>query len=159
EREPRLQFTLDGQVAAIDDYLEVRPAAEARVRALVEAGRLHIGPFYTQPDSLLTDGEALLRNLVMGMRRAQALGGVMPVGYLVDPLGRGAQLPQLFRAVGIDAAVLWRGVGPERPPHAFRWSAPDGSQVTAVWLQDGYATGRLLPSEPEGFADAVERSL
>jgi alpha-mannosidase len=159
ERDPSMHFTLDGHVALVDDYLELRPLAEPRLRALVAAGRLHIGPFYTQADSLLTDGEALLRNLIWGVRRADELGGHLPVGYMADQFGHAAQLPQLFRQLGIGAAVLWRGVGPERPPHAFRWMSPDGSAVTAVWLQEGYATGRLLPSDPAGFADAVERAL
>ena len=76
-----------------------------------------------------------------------------------DQFGHAAQLPQIFRSFGIDGAVLWRGVGPERPPHAFRWIGPDGSEVTALWLQDGYGSGRRLPSDPQGFADAVERTL
>jgi hypothetical protein len=159
ERDSGMHFTLDGHVALVDDYLELRPLAEPRLRALVAAGRLHIGPWYTQADSLLTDGEALLRNLIWGVRRADELGGHMPVGYMADQFGHAAQLPQLFRQLGIGAAVLWRGVGPERPPHTFRWLAPDGSAVTAVWLQEGYATGRLLPSDPSGFSDAVERAL
>lgn len=159
ERDPRLTFTLDGQVALVDDYLELRPMAEPRIRALVEAGRLHVGPWYTQADTLLADDEAVLRNLVFGLRRAEVLGGAMRVGYMPDQFGHAAQLPQLFRLLGIDGAVLWRGVGPERPPHAFRWVGPDGSEVTALWLQDGYGSGRRLPSDPQGFADAVERSL
>jgi alpha-mannosidase len=159
EREPQLHFTLDGHVALVDDYLELRPGAEPRLRALVQAGRLHVGPWYTQADSLLTDGEALLRNLTWGVQRADELGGHMPVGYMADQFGHAAQLPQLFRQLGIEAAVLWRGVGPDRPPHAFKWVGPDGSAVTAVWLQDGYGTGRLLPSDPAGFASAVERAL
>src|SRR6516165_7678067 len=76
-----------------------------------------------------------------------------------DHFGFAAQLPQLFRLFGIDGAVLWRGVGPDRPPHAFRWVSPDGSDVVALWLQDGYGSGRRLPSDPQGFADAVERTL
>jgi len=36
-------FWLDGQTAAVDDYLAVRPEAEGRVRAAVAAGRLGIG--------------------------------------------------------------------------------------------------------------------
>jgi 2-O-(6-phospho-alpha-D-mannosyl)-D-glycerate hydrolase len=159
ERDPAMHFTLDGHVALVDDYLELRPLAEPRLRALVAAGRLHIGPWYTQADSLLTDGEALVRNLAWGIRRADELGGHMPVGYMADQFGHAAQLPQLFRQLGIAAAVLWRGVGPERPPHAFKWLGPDGSDVTAVWLHEGYATGRLLPSDPAGFSDAVERAL
>jgi 2-O-(6-phospho-alpha-D-mannosyl)-D-glycerate hydrolase len=159
ERDRRLSFTLDGQVSLVDDYLELRPTAEPRIRTLVEAGRLHVGPWYTQADTLLADGEALVRNLAFGLRRAELLGGAMRVGYMPDQFGHAAQLPQIFRSLGIDSAVLWRGVGPDRPPHAFRWVGPDGSEVTALWLQDGYGSGRRLPSDPQGFADAVERTL
>jgi len=159
ERDERLSFTLDGQVSLVDDYLELRPTAEPRIRALVEAGRLHVGPWYTQADTILSDGEALIRNLEFGLRRAELLGGAMRVGYMPDQFGHAAQLPQIFKSFGIDSAVLWRGVGPERPPHAFRWIGPDGSEVTALWLQDGYGSGRRLPSDPQGFADAVERTL
>jgi len=159
ERDPRLSFTLDGHVAMVDDYLELRPANEPRIRALVQAGRLHVGPWYTQADTLLADGESLIRNLALGIHRAELLGGAMRLGYMPDQFGHAAQLPQLLRQFGIDGAVLWRGVGPDRPPHAFRWVGPDGSAVTALWLQDGYGSGRRLPSEPEGFADAIDRTL
>ena len=57
ERDIRLSFTLDGHVALVDDYLELRPEAEPRIRALVRAGRLHIGPWYTQADTLLVSRE------------------------------------------------------------------------------------------------------
>ncbi|HZS36059.1 MAG TPA: glycoside hydrolase family 38 C-terminal domain-containing protein [Polyangia bacterium] len=159
ERDSRLTFTLDGHVALVDDYLEMRPQAEPRIRALNAAGRLHIGPWYTQADTLLVDGESLIRNLAFGIRRAEELGGAMRLGYMADQFGHAAQLPQLLRSFGIEGAVMWRGIGPERPPHAFRWLGPDGSAVTALWLQDGYATGRRLPSDPQGFAQAVERTL
>src|SRR5207244_6334982 len=39
------RFLLDGQTAVIDDYVEVRPEAEPRLRALVAAGRLQVGPW------------------------------------------------------------------------------------------------------------------
>lgn len=159
EKDPRLTFTLDGQVAMVEDYLELRPTMEPRIRSLVTAGRLHIGPWFTQADTLMVPGEALLRNLAYGIRRADALGGSMKLGYMPDQFGHAAQMPQLLRLFGITSAVLWRGIGPQRPPHAFRWIAPDGSEVTAIWLQEGYATGRHYPSDPAAFAVAVERSL
>lgn len=159
EHDRRLSFTLDGQTMLVDDYLELRPQAEPRVRALVQAGQLHVGPWFTQADTLLSDGEALIRNLALGVRRAEELGGVMRIGYMPDQFGHAAQLPQILRLFGIDSAVLWRGVGPQRPPPAFTWVGPDGSAVLSLWLQDGYATGRLIPSDPAGFAAAIERSI
>ena len=92
ERDERLHFTLDGHVALVDDYLELRPESEARIRTLIAAGRLHVGPWYTQADTLLVDGEGLIRNLAFGIRRAEELGGAMRVGYMPDQFGHAAQI-------------------------------------------------------------------
>ena len=43
QREPDFRFTMDGQMAAVDDYLQVRPDQTDAVRALAESGRLAIG--------------------------------------------------------------------------------------------------------------------
>jgi hypothetical protein len=40
EEDSRFHFTLDGQMAAVDDYLEVREEHRERVAALVKAGQL-----------------------------------------------------------------------------------------------------------------------
>jgi len=44
ERQPEFRFTLDGQMTAVDDYLEVRPENTDRLRALVATGQLVVGP-------------------------------------------------------------------------------------------------------------------
>src|SRR5687768_12025083 len=47
ERDPSYaRFLLDGQMAVVDDYLEVRPEAEARLRQLASSGRVAMGPWY-----------------------------------------------------------------------------------------------------------------
>src|SRR5689334_18216003 len=56
-------FLLDGQMAVVDDYLEVRPGAAATLHRLAESGRLAMGPWYTLPDEFLVSGETLIRNL------------------------------------------------------------------------------------------------
>ena len=94
-----LRFTLDGQLATVDDYLEIRPEAEERIRALVAAGRLALGPWQTLMDEFLVDGETTLRNLEAGLRRARASSAsAMRVGYLPDMFGHVAQMPQILRA-------------------------------------------------------------
>src|SRR5512134_1988900 len=75
-------FHLDGQTAMIDDYLERRPERTWEIEQHVRAGRLSAGPWVTQMDEFLTSGESHIRNLEMGMRRAEALGGVLPLGYM-----------------------------------------------------------------------------
>jgi 2-O-(6-phospho-alpha-D-mannosyl)-D-glycerate hydrolase len=138
ERDERLRFTLDGQLATVDDYLEIRPEAERRIRALVESGRLAIGPWQTLVDEFLVDGETIARNLETGLARAAELGGTMRVGYLPDMFGHVAQMPQILRGQGIETAVVWRGVPSAIDFHRFVWESPDGSSVVAEYLPGGY---------------------
>jgi alpha-mannosidase len=104
------RFLLDGQMAVVDDYLEVRPEAEPVLRRLAASGRLAMGPWYILMDEFLVSGETIIRNLQLGLERAAAFGGAMPVGYLPDMFGHVAQMPQILVQMGIDRAVVWRGV-------------------------------------------------
>jgi mannosylglycerate hydrolase len=144
-------FMLDGQTIPLDDYLEVRPENADRLRTLARAGRLLVGPWFLQPDEFLVGGESLIRNLQIGLRAASDYGGAMPIGYVPDLFGHIGQLPQILRGMGLGNAVLWRGVGEEVDHSEFRWAAPDGTNVLAVWLCDewGYSNARTLPLEPE----------
>jgi mannosylglycerate hydrolase len=144
ERDERLRFTLDGQLATVDDYLEIRPEGEERIRALVLAGRLAIGPWQTLVDEFLVDGETIVRNLEAGLARAEELGGTMRVGYLPDMFGHVAQMPQILRAAGIETTVVWRGVPEAVGFHRFVWKAPDGSSVVAEYLPAGYGNAAHL---------------
>jgi len=140
ETDPEFRFTLDGQTAAIEDYLQIRPEMRERVTALVRAGRLAIGPFLILLDEFCCDGETIVRNLELGIERAERLGGAMGVGYLPDMFGHTAQMPQILRGFGIEHAALWRGVPAAVTEHAFTWRAPDGSAVRTEYLFDGYGS-------------------
>ncbi|HTF12917.1 MAG TPA: hypothetical protein VK659_32555 [Asanoa sp.] len=141
ERDPSFRFTVDGQTAAILDYLEIRPERRPQVRRLAEEGRLALGPWYILLDEFLCSGETIVRNLRFGWSDAKALGRAMPVGYLPDMFGHVAQMPQILRRAGIAHAALWRGVPGSVPGHAFNWEAPDGSSVRTEFLFDGYDNG------------------
>jgi Glycosyl hydrolases family 38 N-terminal domain/Alpha mannosidase middle domain len=148
EADEQLRFMLDGQLATVDDYLEIRPEAEERIRALVQSGRLAIGPWQTLVDEFLVDGETTLRNLETGLARAAGFGSAMRVGYLPDMFGHVAQMPQILRLAGLDTAVVWRGVPTAVDFHRFLWEAPDGSTVVAEYLPDGYSSAATLFDEP-----------
>src|SRR5207249_2391882 len=135
--DPRWCFTLDGQMAAVDDYLEVRPENRGRVAALVREGRLAVGPWQILHDEFLCSGETIVRNLRLGLSRAEELGAAMAVGYLPDQFGHCAQMPQILVQAGISHACVWRGVPARVRNHAFAWEAPDGSVVRAVYLPEG----------------------
>jgi alpha-mannosidase len=148
EADERLRFTLDGQLATVDDYLEIRPEAEERIRALVRSGRLAIGPWQTLMDEFLVDGETTIRNLERGLARAAEMGGTMRVGYLPDMFGHCAQMPQILRAAGLDVCVVWRGVPSVVDGHRFLWEGIDGSTVLAEYLPDGYGNAAHVFKEP-----------
>ena len=97
ERDSRMRFTVDGQAATIDDYLEVRPEAEPLIRRLIAERRLAIGPWQILMDEFLVSGETIVRNLEFGWARAENLGGAMPVGYVPDMFGHIAQMLQILR--------------------------------------------------------------
>lgn len=143
------RFLLDGQLAVIDDYLEIRPENEGRLRALASADRLSIGPWYILMDEFLVSGETIIRDLQTGLARGAAFGGVMDVGYLPDMFGHIAQMPQLLAHAGLDHAVVWRGVPSSVTGTAFIWEAPDGSSVRAQYLTAGYGNGAALPKDPK----------
>lgn len=157
--DPRLRFTLDGQCATVDDYLEVRPAAEPLIRRLIAEGRLAIGPWQILMDEFLVSGETIVRNLELGWARAEELGRAMPVGYLPDMFGHVAQMPQILRRSGIDRAVVWRGVPMAIDRDTFRWAAPDGSEVETEFLVGGYGNGAYLFDVPDRLGQKLAAYL
>ncbi len=149
-------FMLDGQMAVIDDYLAVRPDAEATIRRLVASGRLSVGPWYILMDEFLVSGETIVRNLQLGIERAAAFGGPMEVGYLPDMFGHIAQMPQLLRQFGFEDAVVWRGVPSAVDASAFWWSSPDGSTVRAEYLPQGYGNGAVTPNDAKQLLERLQ---
>lgn len=155
EANPDFRFTVDGQMAAIEDYLEMRPENRDRVVALVTEGRIAIGPWLVLLDEFLCSGETIVRNLQMGWAAAADLGGAMPIGYLPDMFGHVAQMPQILARAGIEHAALWRGVPGSVDGHAFRWRAPDGSEVRTEFLFDGYDNGLDVLLVPDQIGRAL----
>jgi alpha-mannosidase len=160
EADPDFRFTLDGQTAAIEDYLQMRPENTDRIRAIVERGQLAIGPWLILLDEFLSTGETIIRNLQIGWREAEKLGGSMSLGYLPDMFGHIAQMPQILARAGMEHTAFWRGVPGRIDGHAFTWVAPDGSSVRAEYLFDGYGNGLdvlLVPDQiPRALRDYRE---
>ena len=135
-------FTLDGQAIVLEDYLDVRPENEGRLRALLEAGRLEVGPSYILPDELLVGAEPLVRNLLIGRAVCRRYGAEpTPVGYMPDSFGHPLQLPQILAGFGIDTFIFSRGMGDELDELGvvFRWRSPDGSEVRAFQQLPSYS--------------------
>jgi mannosylglycerate hydrolase len=142
--DPSFIFHLDGQSVVLEDYLEVRPERERELRDRVAGARLLVGPWYVMPDMFLVSGEALVRNLALGLRIAEGFGRAMRVGYMPDPFGHIAQMPQILAGFGLEGAILWRGFGGREAE--YWWEAPDGSRALLLHLPpEGYCNGLRLP--------------
>jgi alpha-mannosidase len=140
-------FHLDGQTIVLEDYLEIRPEQEARLRKAIEDGRILIGPWYVMPDEFLVSGESLVRNLLRGHRLSREFGTPMPVGYLPDLFGHVGQMPQIWRQFGLDNTILWRGFGGANAE--YWWDAPDGSRLLMMHLPpEGYCNATRIVFDP-----------
>ena len=77
-------YMLDGQMAVLEDYLEVRPQRAAELQEHCRQGRIQVGPWYVLADEFLVSPEALIRNLMVGHRMGADYGGVVKLGYVPD---------------------------------------------------------------------------
>ena len=151
-------YVLDGQTAVLEDYFAVKPENRSRVKALVERGKLIIGPWYTQTDTTIVSGESIVRNLMYGIRDCMAFGEPMMIGYLPDSFGMSGQLPHIYNGFGITRTMFWRGCSERHGTDKteFLWQSQDGSEVTAQVLPLGYAIGKYLPEDEAGLRKRLD---
>ncbi|WEF26876.1 mannosylglycerate hydrolase [Klebsiella aerogenes] len=151
-------YVLDGQTAVLEDYFAVKPENRERVKRLVEAGKLIIGPWYTQTDTTIVSGESIVRNLMYGIRDSMAFGEPMKIGYLPDSFGMSGQLPHIYNGFGITRTMFWRGCSERHGTDKteFLWQSTDGSEVTAQVLPLGYAIGKYLPEDEAGLRKRLD---
>ena len=142
----------------LEDYLEIRPEQEPRLRQAIEAGRILIGPWYVMPDEFLVSGESLVRNLLRGHRISREFGTPMPVGYLPDLFGHVGQMPQIWRQFGLDNTILWRGFGGRDAE--YWWEAPDGSRLLMMHLPpEGYCNATRIVLDPDAMMARAQEKV
>lgn len=150
-------FHLDAQTVVLEDYLEIRPENESLLRKYIKNGNIRVGPWYLQNDFYLTDGEATVRNLMVGTAIAESFGKCGKVGYAPDQFGNISQLPQILADFGIDNFVFGRGFRDyeivdgerreKRLPAEFEWVGADGTRCLAVHLKHWYNNAQHIPEE------------
>ncbi len=157
-------FTLDGQIIPIEDYLEVRPERAEEIKEYVQQGRISIGPMYVLPDEFLVNGESLIRNLMIGHQIARGFGRIMNVLYIPDPFGHIAQLPQIAYGFDHSSIIFERGFGNEFTENQldmeFHWDAPGkAASVLGIHLIRGYGSLAFLDISLEHgiYRNALEK--
>ena len=141
--------------AALYDAIEKEyPDIFALIKDRVKEGTwVPVGGMWVEPDLNMTDGEALVRQLLYGKRYFRDKFGVeVTVGWNPDSFGHNAQLPQVLKKAGIDYYVFER-CAPDKAP-VFWWEGMDGSRVLG-YVPPGWYNFELKNGVRETLAEAA----
>jgi mannosylglycerate hydrolase len=152
-------YVLDGQTSILEDYFAVKPENKARVKKLVQEGKLIIGPWYTQTDEMVVGAESIVRNLLYGLKDSEEFGSPMKIGYLPDSFGQSSQMPQILNGFDIKYSIFWRGTSERHGTDKteFHWESDDGSKVLVQLFPLGYAIGKYLPEDEEKLQERINK--
>lgn len=128
-------FYFDGQVSALEDYLEMRPEKREMIEGLIRHKKLFIGPFYCLTDEFLTDKTVFSKNLEIGIKTAQKYGCNDFIGYLADTFGHSKNIVDILREYGVDKCIVWRGCCDEIPSE-FKWCGMDTVNLVRGYFND-----------------------
>ena len=119
------------------------PALYEKIKEKVRAGQwIADGSMWVEPDTNMTSGESLIRQIVHGKRFYQEEFGVdCQLLWLPDTFGYSAVLPQILRGCGVKylttQKIFWTYNGSDPfPYHYFTWQGMDGSEVTSFLHMD-----------------------
>ncbi|GLX65714.1 alpha-mannosidase [Paenibacillus glycanilyticus] len=138
---------------------EYYPKLYDRIKERIQEGRWEVqGAMWVEPDTNISGGEALVRQILLGKRYfQQEFGQEMKVLWLPDVFGYSASLPQLLRKSGVDYMMTQKlswNVYNTHPHHSFEWEGIDGSKVLAhLPPEDTYNS----PGAPRSLAK-IEKS-
>ena len=122
---------------------ELYPQLYERIREKVRAGQwIADGSMWVEPDTNMTSGESLVRQLIHGKRFYKEEFGVdCQLLWLPDTFGYSAVLPQLLKGAGVKylttQKIFWSYNGGDRfPYHYFTWEGMDGTAITSFLHMD-----------------------
>lgn len=148
-------FYFDGQVAALLDYLEMRPEKEDLIRMLIGQKKLFIGPFYCLVDEFLTDGICFRKNLEIGLKIAKDFGCENFIAYLADTFGHSQNIPAILREYGINRAIVWRGCG--ELPSEFVWDKIDTVNLIRGYYMDIFSSDKSTEEKAEFLKSNLDK--
>ena len=141
-------FYFDGQVSALEDYLEMRPENMELVRGLIRHKKLFIGPFYCLVDEFLTDKTCFSKNLEIGIKIAQKYGCNDFIGYLADTFGHSQNVADILRDFCIDKCIVWRGCSKDIPTE-FKWCGINTVNLARGYFNDVFSIQKNIETKAE----------
>ncbi len=159
ETERKVLRTFAQQVRLMDMYPEYRfiqsqpdsyrickekyPALYARIQEKVKKGQwIADGSMWVEPDTNMTSGESLIRQVVYGKRFYKEEFDVdCKLLWLPDTFGYSAVLPQILQGCHVEylttQKIFWTYNGSDKfPYHYFTWQGMDGSKITSFLHMD-----------------------
>ncbi len=109
------------------------------------------GASWVEPDCMLSSGEALIRQFILGLRANRSLypGYSGRVFWIPDSFGYNAQLPQILKGCGMEYFVTskigWNDTN-AFPYDLFVWEGIDGTRIPAHMIIGAYE-GRNTPEQ------------
>ena len=148
---PEYKF-LQSQPASYVMCREHYPELYERIKQAIRDGRwIAEGAMWVEPDTNMTSGESLVRQVVHGKRFFKEEFNVDSVVlWLPDTFGYSAALPQILSNCGVrylvTQKIFWSyNEGDQFPYHYFTWQGADGSKID-TFLPTSY-TYRTDPKE------------
>ncbi|MBQ6255977.1 MAG: alpha-mannosidase, partial [Clostridia bacterium] len=134
-RYPEYKY-LQSQPAAYEMCREYYPELFDRIVKAAKTGQgIAEGAMWVEPDTNMTSGESLIRQVMHGKRYYKEVFGVDSVVlWLPDTFGYSAALPQILKGTGVKYLVtqkiFWSyNEGDRFPYHYFTWEGADGSKI------------------------------
>lgn len=125
----------------------------ASLRRMIQGGKIYIvDGQYLMPDTMLPDGEVLVREIVFGKKYCKEVFGVdVPVAWCADSFGMNGQLPQIYRKSGYRWVAFRRGT--KQMESEFLWRGLDGTTILAHWMPLGYRAGLYLDQLEKSYIE------
>lgn len=139
---PEYKF-IQSQAQAYRLCKELYPRLYERIKEKIKAGQwIADGSMWVEPDTNLSSGESLIRQIVHGKRfYREEFGLDTQVLWLPDTFGYTAALPQILKGCGVryltTQKIFWTYNGSDRfPYHYFTWQGMDGTEITSFLHMD-----------------------
>nr|MBC8521231.1 glycoside hydrolase [Methanomicrobia archaeon] len=145
------------QTFLLEEMEKRYPDIFASIAKSIKEGKIEIADGeYLMADTMLPEGETLIREILLGKRYVKEKFGVdVPVMWQADSFGLNAQLPQIYKKSGYKYVAFRRGVS-ERKPSEFIWEGLDGTRILAHWMPLGYRAGLDLTKLEESYEKLKE---
>ena len=127
---------LQSQPASYEMCRKYYPELFERIRAAAKKGQwIPEGAMWVEPDTNMSGGEALIRQILYGKKYYKAVFDVdSEILWLPDTFGYTGALPQILKGTGVrylvTQKIFWSyNEGEDFPYHYFNWRGIDGSEV------------------------------